>query len=127
MDENTGSSLFCINKVLVEKSPIQFSIGILFILHQSTGNPYADIGRILLRVCNSIDEAFDFFKYYSTNTPNSSEFRDGLIYFCGWQNNLRKEKNLPYQEVSILRKRRIESAADNLESIFHAFKLEVSL
>jgi hypothetical protein len=89
------------------------------------GNTYADVGRILLRECRGFKDTELFFNIYSNGFPKCDELKEGLIYFCNWQNELRKEKNLPYQEVPLIRGKRIEKVRNKLEDILNAFKFEV--
>ncbi len=89
------------------------------------GNVYADVGRVLLRECGDFEDAELFFNIYSGGFPKSDELKDGLIYFCNWQHELRKEKNLPCQDVPLIRGKRIENVCNKLEDILNAFKSEV--
>ncbi len=89
------------------------------------GNVYADVGRVLLRECGNFEDTELFFNIYSGGFPKSEELKDGLIYFCNWQHELRKEKNLPYQDIPLIRSKRIENVSNKLEDILNAFKSEV--
>jgi len=91
------------------------------------GNAYVDIGRVLLRDCNDFKDVKMFFDIYSGNIPNLNLLKDGLIYFCDWQNSLRLEKNLLFEKVPLIRKERIKQASNNLEEIIEAFKSEVKI
>lgn len=91
------------------------------------GNVYSDVGRVLLRECRNFRDAVLFFDIYSEGFPESDELRDGLIYFCNWQYELRKEKSLPYQDVPLIRSKRVEDACNKLEDILNAFKSEVKI
>jgi hypothetical protein len=95
--------------------------------HSHFGNPYADIGRIILRGCGNILEALNFFGEYSGSVPEPEILREGLIYFCDWQNLLRETKGLPFAEVPLLRKEKIEKATNCLENILYSFGSEVKL
>jgi len=91
------------------------------------GNVYADIGRVLLRGCKNVDDVYSFFNTYSNSIPDIEELKEGLIYFCNWQHDLRKEKELQYQKVPLIRASRILNSDNNLENIIKAFKEEVSI
>ena len=92
------------------------------------GNIYSDIGKVVLRDCSGWQEFTDFFICYNGVLPDSNEFKEGLIYFCDWQNSLRLEKEVPYSEVPLVRKNRLLRIKDkNLGRILEAFKSEVKL
>jgi hypothetical protein len=93
--------------------------------HAHFGNIYVDIGRVILRDCNSLQEVEYFFKEYRGDVPSMEELISGLIVFCDWQNKLRVEKNAPYQEVPLVRKARLKRAPKDITSIINSFKEEV--
>jgi len=85
------------------------------------GNPYVDIGKVVLRSCFDEDDFFEFFINYSNDLPKPENFKEGLIYFCDWQNSLRLEKMLPYHEIPLIRKERLKKTnKNNLLSLFDA-------
>ena len=65
------------------------------------GNPYVDIGKVVLRNCSSESDFIEFFMNYLGDLPKPEDFRDGLIYFCNWHHMIRLEKELPYHEVPL--------------------------
>ena len=89
------------------------------------GNIYTDIGRVVLRRCNNFDEVNTFFDIYSDGFPSNDKLKNGLIYFCNWQYELRKEKNLPYQQVPLIRAEKIKKINNDLSEILYAFKSRV--
>ena len=92
------------------------------------GNPYTDIGKVVLRSCSNENDFLDFFMNYSGGLPKPENFREGLIYFCDWHHLIRLEKGLPYHEVPLIRKSRLEkSDGKNLLSLLDAFKSEIKL
>ena len=92
------------------------------------GNVYADIGRVVLRDCDSWEDFTYFFSCYTGKIPKPEEFREGLIYFCNWQSSLRADKKLQYSEVPLYRKSRLNKVnGKDLGKILEAFKSEVKL
>lgn len=92
------------------------------------GNPYVDIGKVVLRNCFNEDDFFEFFRNYSNDLPKPENFREGLIYFCDWQNSSRLEKRLPYHEIPLIRKERLKKTnKNNLFSLLDAFKSKINI
>lgn len=91
------------------------------------GNIYSDIGRVLLRNCDNLKDINFFFNIYAETFPEMYKLKKGLIYFCNWQYELRKEKNLPYKEVPLIRAERIKKTKNSLNEIMDAFKSEVKI
>lgn len=89
------------------------------------GNPYVDIGRIILRECNNEDDINDFFKFYSGGVPPLKLLQEGLSYFCDWQHLIRKRKKFPFQNIPLVRKERISESGKNYKQILKAFKDKV--
>lgn len=95
--------------------------------HAHFGEPYADIGRIILRSCDGEDQVRDFFIAYSGRMPGTEEIRDGLIYFCNWQHKLRKDKSLSFSDIPLERRNRVMRAGKNFSRIITAFQARVAL
>ena len=95
--------------------------------HAHFGEPYADLGRIILRSCNGASQVSDFFTVYSGRTPGIEEIREGLIYFCNWQYKLRKDKGLSFSEVPLERRKRVIRAGKDFSKIITAFRARVVL
>lgn len=94
--------------------------------HTHWGNPFADLGRILLRECESYEDSLFFLEtYYSNSLPDINELQNGIIYFCDWQHKIRKEKKLEYSEVPLIRKGRVLKTNLDLENIMYEFKREI--
>ncbi|HIH32177.1 TPA: hypothetical protein HA235_05705 [Candidatus Woesearchaeota archaeon] len=91
--------------------------------HVHWDNIYVDLGRVLLRECNNGKDIFDVFNIYFQNIPSTKILREGLMVFCDWQHIIRKEKNRPYVDIPLLRKKKILDSRDDLDSIINAFKL----
>lgn len=53
------------------------------------GDPYLDIGRIILRECDTINDVIEFFEVYSGKVPKNDVLANGLSRFCDWQHLLR--------------------------------------
>ncbi len=86
------------------------------------GDPFRDIGRVVLRECPQIEDVYSFLEIYSGKIPPRMELREGLISFCDWQHLMRTRKNVPYQNVPLLRKKQIIGASQNTKGIIQAFK-----
>lgn len=95
--------------------------------HAHFGNAYIDLGRIILRACKNIKEIEIFFNEYCGGIPLNLELKEGFINFCNWQNITRSEKGIPFQQVPLIRKQRLEETSGDLLEILKAFKDEVQL
>lgn len=84
------------------------------------GDVYRDLGRVILRNCNSPEEMIYFFESYSGKIPSLEELIEGLCSFCDWQNLMRK--NSEFQEIPLIRKRQVKSSKKNIKAIFNSFK-----
>lgn len=94
--------------------------------HAHFGNTYADIGRVILRDCNTFDEIGNFFKNYSGKIPDPKEMKKGLSYFCEWQHDLRDEKGVAYKHIPLIRKDRLDKTNTNdFKKIIKNFKAEI--
>jgi hypothetical protein len=95
--------------------------------HNHWGNPYIDIGRIVLRECLSEGDIKLLFDNYSGGIPPLEELRFGFIAFCKRQYEMRCEKNQVFQKVPKLRAERLLSSGSTLSEILCAFKDPVRL
>jgi|SRR3989338_4528158 len=95
--------------------------------HAHFGEPYADIGRIILRSCKEVNLTREFFMSYSGIIPEVEELKNGLIYFCNWQYKLRIDKGLPFSSVPLERIKRVINADKDFDKIISAFCAKVVL
>jgi RIO-like serine/threonine protein kinase len=92
------------------------------------GEKYSDTGRVILRDCPETIDVEEFFHHYSGRLPPMEELSEGLKYFCDLQNAYRIEKELPFADVPLIRKERLNKNKHlNLVSILDAFKSKVRL
>ncbi len=90
--------------------------------HSHWGNPYVDIGRMVLRNCVSEKDVDLLFESYYGGMPPLEEMRDGFIAFCQRQYDMRHLKNLAFQVVPKVRAKRLRGCGSTLCEILHAFK-----
>jgi hypothetical protein len=94
--------------------------------HTHWGDPYIDLGRIVLRECKSEEEVKFFFEKYQGSLPSLYDMREGFISFCQRQYEMRHEKDLDFKEVPMIRGARLKKACNNnLAEILNAFKAPV--
>lgn len=88
------------------------------------GDPFIDLGRIILRELSGPEDIEKFFKVYSNGyLPSTERLKEGLSLFCDWQYLLRKRKNQPHQEVPLKRKEKIiKSSKKDFLDIINNFK-----
>lgn len=108
------------NTTLVNDTPFCFDYE-----HSHWGNPFADLGRILLRECKTFEDDLFFLHNYFNGILNINNLQKGIVYFCEWQHKIRKEKNLSYSEVPLIRRERVLKSDLDLENIMYEFKREI--
>lgn len=89
------------------------------------GSPYTDIARVVLRECESEKEAEVLLNLYFDGLPSLDELRQGFIIFCLRQYEMRKEKNQPFQDVPLMRAKRLEQKRDTLSEVLHDLRDQV--
>ncbi len=90
------------------------------------GNPYIDIGRLILREIKNERELEGFFEHYSGSMPKVADLKEGLITFCERQAKMREEKMSAFQEVPRIRARRINESPKDIHKILEAFTAPVN-
>lgn len=93
--------------------------------HAHWGDIYVDIGRVILRETESVEESIGFLKIYFGNIPSLAKIRDGIVNFCYWQNKIREEKHLPYSNVPLIRAERVNSNGNTYSNLIMEFKRPV--
>ncbi len=86
------------------------------------GNAYVDLGRVILRICESPEEMIHFFENYTGQIPTPKDLSEGLSSFCDRQNLMRIRKNLASQNIPLIRKNQIAKSKKDIVSIFNSFK-----
>jgi len=91
------------------------------------GNPYTDIGRMILREATNMPQAIDMLGFLGVDLNNTSEIKQGFAEFCLSQHRARIERARPYSEVPIIRRKRILESNDDVEEIINALKNDVDI
>ena len=86
------------------------------------GNPYIDIGRMVLREMGTEEEVIKFFFNYLGNVPRLSELRNGFIAFCQRQYKMRAEKNSKFMYIPLERAKRLSKSKSNFSDLIKAFR-----
>jgi len=95
--------------------------------HSHWGNPYVDIGRIILRECTSQEDIDFVLDNYFYKRPSAKELKQGFLVFCQRHYEMRHEKNQAFQEIPKLRAKRLLKSNLTLNEILHSFKDPVIL
>ena len=91
------------------------------------GSPYIDLGRVVLRECKSEEDVNLLLENYFGGIPSLQELKLGFMDFCQRQYEMRREKNQDFQEVPLIRAKRLSKSGSTLAEILHAFKDPVTL
>lgn len=89
--------------------------------HVHWGDPYVDLGRIILRECGNPEDLALLFTHYKRPLPSHEVLTQGLSVFCDFQYKLRTLKGAPFRHVPHVRKKRMHQTGKSLEHVLKAF------